>query len=74
MRISRDKMKTIVLHMFRVKKHNTAFELAQRVDRHLERQTFHFHSGGKLLTKFDEVIQAILAGELDEETIPAVVI
>lgn len=48
-------------------------ELAARIDVHLTCQTFHFHHiDGHLLTKFDEVIGAILAGELDEDVIPPI--
>jgi len=62
--------KQLIQDLFNDKKQAIAYNLAQRIDLHLTRQTFHFHRRGELLTKFDDVIRAILAGELDEETIP----
>ena len=70
--ISTQQYKQIILDLFRSKKEAVTLDLITRIDTHLTLETCHFYRRGKLLFTLDQVVDALLAGELDNETIPPV--
>lgn len=70
--VTRTQLKKFIGQRFAHHRQIACSELVTRIETYLELETFHFHRRGKLLLTLDEVIRAILAGELDEETVPVV--
>lgn len=70
--ISTQQYKQLILDLFRSKKEAVTLDLITRIDTHLTLETCHFYRRGKFLFTLDQVVDAIMAGELDNESIPPV--
>lgn len=70
--ISTQQYKQLILDLFQAKKEAVILDLITRIDTHLALETCHFYRRGRLLFTLDQVVDAILAGELDNENVPPV--
>lgn len=70
---TRAQLKQFIGDRFNRHKQAKYLELIAIIDNHLSFGTFHFHRAGRLLFTLDQVVGAILAGELDEGEVPPVV-